>query len=561
MTGQIGIDRGIRFRIYPTPAQDAELREWERQLRWLYNLATGQRLAALARPKGERPGDRAFALARDRLEQAEALAPEWVEWKLAERKAKAVKARASLGPEPRRADRADRAAELFEQAMALFWDARKERVDYYRQGPEMTAMLRELSGTPEGDQLERVVCSARQEVLRDVDKAWQRWRKKPGTGRPRFKNKTEVCRIHLSTAKHWKLEGSFLHLTGMAAPVGPLRMHREDRSVYGLQKRKLRPQHPSRPWPGDAKWNWGACNLRRRVNRWYAVFPLAYEIPLVHAPKRAVGINRGAVHAIADSDGRVVVSPAFFARALKQIRRCAFEIARRDPKKQRVQGSRRRERWKVKLALAHAKVADMRSHFLHEQSKYYATHYDRIAIEDMSVKEIVQSPEAEEQFHFSRTCKTAGCEKPVFKHRLCKSHHDAQKYIPKHLVHRNILDVGWYELGRQCEYKSAAKGGQVLAVDPGLEPVVNTVTGEIAEAGASSACAKCGNKLDKAYSGREYMLCTQCLAAGRERPELGDRNTSANILHRAMQANWTKPKTPSKKASIEIKGRERKPAA
>src|SRR5580693_9057644 len=52
------LQRALKLRLYPTPAQDAELREWERQLRWLYNLAHEQRLAALARPAGERPGQR-----------------------------------------------------------------------------------------------------------------------------------------------------------------------------------------------------------------------------------------------------------------------------------------------------------------------------------------------------------------------------------------------------------------------------------------------------------------------------------------------------------------------
>ena len=54
-TPQVVINRAYRVRLYPTPAQDAELREWERQLRFLYNLAHEQRLLALARPRGEQP--------------------------------------------------------------------------------------------------------------------------------------------------------------------------------------------------------------------------------------------------------------------------------------------------------------------------------------------------------------------------------------------------------------------------------------------------------------------------------------------------------------------------
>ena len=41
--------RGFRYRIYPTPAQAARLRQWEGALRVLWNLAHEQRLAYLRR--------------------------------------------------------------------------------------------------------------------------------------------------------------------------------------------------------------------------------------------------------------------------------------------------------------------------------------------------------------------------------------------------------------------------------------------------------------------------------------------------------------------------------
>ena len=43
------IRRGFRYRIYPTPDQDARLRQWEDALRVLWNLAHEQRLAYLNR--------------------------------------------------------------------------------------------------------------------------------------------------------------------------------------------------------------------------------------------------------------------------------------------------------------------------------------------------------------------------------------------------------------------------------------------------------------------------------------------------------------------------------
>jgi putative transposase len=43
------IRRGYRFRVYPTPAQEARLLRWESALRFLWNLANEQRLMGLAR--------------------------------------------------------------------------------------------------------------------------------------------------------------------------------------------------------------------------------------------------------------------------------------------------------------------------------------------------------------------------------------------------------------------------------------------------------------------------------------------------------------------------------
>ena len=62
------VRRAYKFRLYPTEVQVAELREWERQLRWLYNLAHEQRLLALARPREERPRVDYFRQAREMTE-------------------------------------------------------------------------------------------------------------------------------------------------------------------------------------------------------------------------------------------------------------------------------------------------------------------------------------------------------------------------------------------------------------------------------------------------------------------------------------------------------------
>jgi putative transposase len=413
------INRAFRFRLYPTDAQDAELREWERQLRWLYNLAHEQRLLALGRPRGEQP-----------------------------------------------------------------------RVDYFRQSREMTELIKA------GDlvQLGRVVCSARQEILRDLDKAWQRWRKRL-SGKPHFKRRTDAVRIYFSTTKHWSIRGegkrALLSLAGAAASAGAIELRLD------------------RAFPKDAKAT--SCHLVRDVDQWYAVFPLTFAADVVLPPKSAVGINRGAVHAIADSDGRVVDSPGYYTKALGKIAKLSRDLKRKDP------GSRNYHKAAGRLAKAHRKIRRQREWFLHQQSAYYTSNYRMIAIEDWSTKGMT-TKEPDEEFP-TREVKRA--------------------------INRSILDVGWYELARQIKYKVETSGGEVREV-----PVFDWGGEEI---GISSVCSVCGAPLEGPASGRKSMRCDACAHA-----ELGDENAARNVLVRAE--NMTPPSPSGKKAktSIKIKGRQKR---
>src|SRR5688572_27848342 len=48
------VRKAIRYRIYPTRAQEARLLAWEGALRFLWNLALEQRKIGLGRPRDER---------------------------------------------------------------------------------------------------------------------------------------------------------------------------------------------------------------------------------------------------------------------------------------------------------------------------------------------------------------------------------------------------------------------------------------------------------------------------------------------------------------------------
>ena len=66
------IRKTFRYRIYPTPDQEARLGEWENALRWLWNLAMEQRLMGLARVSYHRIYPTAF----DQINELKALRAE-----------------------------------------------------------------------------------------------------------------------------------------------------------------------------------------------------------------------------------------------------------------------------------------------------------------------------------------------------------------------------------------------------------------------------------------------------------------------------------------------------
>ena len=589
---RIELQRAYKFRLYPTPAQVAELSEWERQLRRLWNMAHEQRLASLARhlrPKSDVAECRSCGAPKlDATEHVPGCAgggflkKECQGWSSSHGRCGAKQIWKT------------------DHTPYCAW------VDYYRQGREMTEVVRA------DDQLSRVVCSARQEVLRDLERAWQRWRRAPQQwGKPHFKRRTDHCHIYFASPAYWKvaagggakrggeLRWSTLTLTGMAASVGPIRIRQD------------------RPWPEDAKFS--SCHVVRDVGEWYAVFPLTFTANVERSKGGPVGINRGAVHAIADSQERVVDSPRYYARSMKIVQRRSRQLARKlpfgkkppalavkyrgldpavvdalaqelgtSPGKVVYEAKRRggldaaaahlraqppaprrealalpsegrnRERAKVRLALSHQTIRRRREKFLHGESSYYARNFSRVAIERWSTRAMTSSAPEEPEERAEESSGTSP--KQPKRRRVVRARN------------RSILDVGWYAFAKQLEYKLAAAGGEVVEIDPGL--VETSTDPEVAalaqargdevdpdllagSAGISRTCSGCGSRLRDRASGHREALCAVCLKA-----EPGDVNAAKNALKRMLFPPEDAPVVVKKqKVTIGIKGKKRKVAA
>lgn len=207
----------------------------------------------------------------------------------------------------------------------------------------------------------------------------------------------------------------------------------------------------------------------RRGKRWFA--QLVVDDGKSPPPKRpvetAIGLDLGLNLFVAGSDGYVVEAPRIFRRLERKLRRAGRAVSRKQ------KGSRNRRKAVMRLRRVHQKIADSRSDFTHKWSKVYANSYDLIAVENLTVKGMVQG-------------------------RLAKS----------------ILDAAWSQFTSRLRYKAENAGAHFVEVDP---------------RGTSQDCSECDQRVPKDLSVRIHR-CPHCgLVADR------DVNAARNILKRGLK--------------------------
>ncbi|AGZ44238.1 MsnO8 family LLM class oxidoreductase [Actinoplanes friuliensis] len=131
-----------------------------------------------------------------------------------------------------------------------------------------------------------------------------------------------------------------------------------------------------------------------------------------------VGIDLGLTHFAVLSDGTKITAPKFLRRAARKLRRLQQSLARKQP------GSANRKKAVVKVARAHARVADSRRDWQHKLSTTIIRDNQAVYVEDLCVAGI------------GRT-------------RLAKSVHDA----------------GWANFTTMLEYKAARHGRTFAKID------------------------------------------------------------------------------------------------
>jgi len=104
--------------------------------------------------------------------------------------------------------------------------------------------------------------------------------------------------------------------------------------------------------------------------------------PAVEPQLQALGLL--AAYAVL-SDGRVIENPRFLRRAERRLRKAQKAFSRKE------QGSKNREKARLKLARAHARVADARRDFHHQLSTKLIRENQAVYVEDLAVKGLART--------------------------------------------------------------------------------------------------------------------------------------------------------------------------
>ena len=336
-------------------------------------------------------------------------------------------------------------ARAFGCARVVFNDSLRIREQAYEAGlpyvtdGELSARLTASKATPQRVWLGEVSAVVLQQSLADLNTAYRNFfasvtgkRKGPKTGPPRYKSRKDHRQAVRFTAN-----ARFRVLAS-----GKLRLPRIG-DVPVRWSRDL-PSEPS-----------SVTVIRDSAGRYFASFVIATrpvtvpEAGPVTGP--VIGIDLGLTHFAVLSDGRKIASPQFLRRAQKKLRRAQRRLSRKQ------KGSRNRDKARIKVARAHAQVADARREFHHQLSTTLIRDNQAVAVEDLAVKGLART-------------------------RMAKSVHDA----------------GWSAFAAMLEYKARRYGREFHRISRFIP--------------TSQTCSACGVKDGPKPLHVRAWQCQQCRA-------------------------------------------------
>lgn len=183
----------------------------------------------------------------------------------------------------------------------------------------------------------------------------------------------------------------------------------------------------------------------------------------------SIGIDLGLSHFIIDSQGNKIENPRFYRKYENKLKILQRHLSKK------VKGSNRYLKCKKKIALLHEKISNRRTNFLHNTVNSIIDSYDKIYIEDLSIKNMVKN------------------------RKLSKS----------------ISDASWSKFISILEYKSNWYGKELYKINRYFA--------------SSKTCSECGYQIDKLDLSIREWTCLACDTCHDR-----DINAAKNILQRGI---------------------------
>jgi len=265
----------------------------------------------------------------------------------------------------------DALARAFGCARVVFNDGLRARQEAHEAGlpyitdAELSARLTAAKTTSERAWLGEVSAVILQQSLADLNTAYRNFfasitgqRKGPQVRPPRFKSRKD----------HWQAVRFTANARFRVLASGKLR----------LPKIGDIPVRWSRELPSEPS---SVTVIRDSAGRHFASFVIETKPVTLPGKEPVIGIDLGLTHFAVLSDGRKITSPQFLRQAEKKLRRAQQALSRKE------KGSRNRDKARVKVARAHAQVADARREFHHQLSTTLIRDNQAVAVEDLGSRD------------------------------------------------------------------------------------------------------------------------------------------------------------------------------
>ncbi|MFM5482231.1 RNA-guided endonuclease InsQ/TnpB family protein [Aeromonas veronii] len=200
-------------------------------------------------------------------------------------------------------------------------------------------------------------------------------------------------------------------------------------------------------------------------DKWFISIQTEREVDIPVHQGDAIGVDMGIARFATLSDGSFYAPLNSFKRHETALRKAQQAMSRK------TKFSSNWKKARAKVQRIHTRIGHARRDFLHQTSHTISKNHAMIVIEDLQVKNMSKS--------------AAGTvEQP------------GKKVRAKSGLNKAILDQGWGEFRRQLDYKSAWRGGHLVAVNPKNTsrtcPCCGHVSAENRQTQARFECVECG---------------------------------------------------------------------